>query len=40
LFSNPSAPTTPFFARATGQTLLQAAGVTPAYSDLGNVSSG
>ena len=40
LFSNPSAPTTPFFARATGQTLLQAAGVTPAYSDLGDVSSG
>jgi ABC-type phosphate transport system substrate-binding protein len=40
LFSNPSAPTTPFFARATGQTLLAAAGVTPSYNDLGDVSSG
>jgi ABC-type phosphate transport system substrate-binding protein len=40
LFSNPSAPTTPFFARATGQTLLDAAGVTASYNDLGDVSSG
>jgi hypothetical protein len=40
LFSDPSAPTTPFFARATGQTLLAAAGVTPSYDDLGDVSSG
>ena len=40
LFSNPSAPTTPFLARATGQTLLAASGVTPAYNDLGNVSNG
>jgi hypothetical protein len=40
LFSNPSAPTSPFFARATGQTLLAAAGVSPSYSDLGDVSSG
>jgi hypothetical protein len=36
LFSDPSAPTTPWFARATGQALVAAAGVTPVYNDLGN----
>ncbi len=39
LFSNPSAPTTPFVAKATGQALIAASGVTPAYDDLGDVSS-
>jgi len=37
LFSNPSAPTTPLVAKASGQALIAAAGVTPAYADLGNV---
>jgi ABC-type phosphate transport system substrate-binding protein len=36
LFSDPSAPGTPWFAQATGQTLVAAAGVTPAYDDLGD----
>jgi ABC-type phosphate transport system substrate-binding protein len=40
LFSNPSAPTSPFFAKSSGQALIAAAGTTPSYSDLGNVSSG
>jgi hypothetical protein len=40
LFSNPSAPTTPFFARSTGAALVAASGVVPAYNDLGNVSHG
>lgn len=40
LFSNPSAPTSPFFAKSTGKALVAAAGSTPAYHDLGNVSSG
>jgi ABC-type phosphate transport system substrate-binding protein len=39
LFSNPGG-TKPFFARSTGQALIAAAGTTPAYADLGNVSSG
>ena len=36
LFSDPSAPGTPWFARATGKALVAAAGVTPVYNDLGN----
>jgi len=40
LFSNPSAPTTPFFAKSTGKALVAAAGTTAVYNDLGNVSSG
>jgi ABC-type phosphate transport system substrate-binding protein len=39
LFSNPGG-TKPFFDRTTGQALIAAAGTTPAYQDLGNVSSG
>jgi ABC-type phosphate transport system substrate-binding protein len=39
LFSHPGG-TKPFFDRATGQALIAAAGTTPAYADLGNVSSG
>jgi PBP superfamily domain len=39
LFSNPGG-TKPFFARTTGQALIAAAGTTPAYVNLGNVSSG
>ena len=38
LFSDPAGPD-PFFKTAAGQTLIQAAGVTPYYSDLGNVHS-
>ena len=38
LFSDPSG--SPFFKKSAGQALLDAAGITPAYSDLGNVSSG
>ncbi len=40
LFSNPSAPTSPLFAKSTGKTLIAAAGVTPVYNDLGDVSHG
>jgi hypothetical protein len=40
LFSNPAAPTTPFFAKTTGKALVTAAGTTATYNDLGNVSSG
>jgi hypothetical protein len=40
LFSNPSAPNSPFFAKSAGQALIAAAGTTPAYADLGNVSFG
>lgn len=40
LFSNPSAPTTPFFAKSTGKALVAAAGTTAVYNDLGNKSSG
>jgi hypothetical protein len=40
LFSNPSAPATPFFAKSAGQALIAAAGTTPSYQDLGDVSSG
>jgi ABC-type phosphate transport system substrate-binding protein len=40
LFSDPSSPSTPWFAKATGQALIAAAGATPTYADLGNVSSG
>ncbi|HVW79438.1 MAG TPA: substrate-binding domain-containing protein [Mycobacteriales bacterium] len=40
LFSDPSSPATPFFAKKTGQALIAAAGATPVYADLGNVSSG
>lgn len=39
LFSNPGG-TKPFFDRATGEALVQAAGTTPAYDDLGDASSG
>jgi hypothetical protein len=39
LFSNLGG-TQPFFERATGQALIAAAGTTPKYDDLGNVSSG
>jgi ABC-type phosphate transport system substrate-binding protein len=38
LFSDPSG--SPFFKKSAGQALLTAAGITAAYSDLGNVSSG
>jgi ABC-type phosphate transport system substrate-binding protein len=37
LFSNPGG-TTPFVAKAGGQALIQAAGITPNYVDLGDVS--
>ena len=40
LFSNPTSPTSPYFAWATTGTLLAAAGVTWNYVDLGDVSSG
>jgi ABC-type phosphate transport system substrate-binding protein len=40
LFSNPSAPTSPFFAKSAGKALVAAAGATPLYNDLGDVSSG
>ena len=39
LFSDPAAPTTPLVAKASGQALIQASGVTPDYDDLGDVSS-
>jgi hypothetical protein len=39
LFSN-SGGTTPFFGNSSGQALIAAAGVTPFYDDLGNVSNG
>ena len=39
LFSNPSAPATPFFARSTGEALVNASGVTWNYNDLGDVHS-
>jgi hypothetical protein len=39
LFSNPGG-TKPFFDRPTGEALVQAAGTTPAYADLNDVSSG
>ena len=38
VFSDPAG--TPFFKKSAGLALLAAAGITPAYSDLGNVSSG
>lgn len=38
LFSDPAG--TPFFKKSAASALLAAAGITPAYSDLGNVSSG
>jgi hypothetical protein len=40
LFSNPSAPNSPFFAKSAGQALIAAAGTTPSYADLGDVWSG
>jgi ABC-type phosphate transport system substrate-binding protein len=40
LFSNPTAPTTPFVAKSAGKALIAASGVTPVYNDLGDVSSG
>ncbi|HTW20502.1 MAG TPA: substrate-binding domain-containing protein [Mycobacteriales bacterium] len=40
LFSNQSAPSSPFFAKGTGQALIAAAGTTPVYNDLGDRSSG
>lgn len=39
LFSNPGG-SEPFFEKAAGQALIAAAGVTPDYQDLGDVSSG
>jgi hypothetical protein len=39
LFSNPSSPGSPWFAKAAGQALIAAAGVTPHYQDLGDVHS-
>jgi hypothetical protein len=36
LFSNPADTSGPWFARAAGQALVAAAGVTPVYDDLGN----
>lgn len=40
LFSNPSAPTSPFFAKSAGKALVTASGATAVYNDLGNVNSG
>lgn len=40
LFSDPSGTTTPYVESGAGQALLAAAGITPHYEDLGNVSSG
>ena len=40
LFSDTTAGGNPFFKKSAGQALLAAAGITPAYSDLGNTSSG
>lgn len=40
LFSNPSSPSNPWFARTSTHALLSAAGITPDYVDLGNASSG
>jgi ABC-type phosphate transport system substrate-binding protein len=40
LFSNPAAPTTPFLAKNGTKALIAAAGATPNYQDLGNVSAG
>jgi len=40
LFSNPSSPTNPWYARTSTHALLTAAGITPNYQDLGNASSG
>jgi len=39
LFSNPSAPTSPFVAKSAGKALIASSGVTPNYQDLGDVSS-
>jgi ABC-type phosphate transport system substrate-binding protein len=39
LFSNPSAPSSPWFAKAAGKALVAAAGVTPVYDDLGDAES-
>jgi ABC-type phosphate transport system substrate-binding protein len=39
LFSNPSSPSSPWFAKAAGKALVAAAGVTPVYNDLGDVHS-
>jgi hypothetical protein len=39
LFSNPGG-STPFFGKSTGQALIAASGVSPVYSDLGDVSHG
>ena len=38
LFSNPSSPGSPWFAKASGKALVAAAGVTPVYDDLGDVA--
>jgi hypothetical protein len=40
LFSDPASPGTPWFAKAAGKALVAAAGVTPFYNDLGDVSHG
>ena len=40
LFSDPSSPGTPWFAKAAGKALVAASGVTPVYNDLGDVSHG
>ncbi len=38
LFSNPTTPTTAWFDKPAGEALVQAAGVTPSYDDLGDVA--
>jgi ABC-type phosphate transport system substrate-binding protein len=40
LFSNPGGTWVPFFNQGAGKALLAAAGLTPAYNDLGDVSNG
>jgi hypothetical protein len=40
LFSNPGGAWVPFFNQGAGKALIAAAGLTPAYSDLGDVSNG
>ena len=40
LFSNPGGTWVPFFNQGAGKALIAAAGLTPAYNDLGDVSNG
>jgi hypothetical protein len=40
LFSNPSSPGSPFYAKSAGKALVTAAGAIAFYADLGDVSSG